>query len=360
VSRSFYRRREAEAERRHYVIDPSNAMTGRRGSRLLIGGIMIVWVCGSITFAYWLGAPYLRQHRNDIDPVEARLMADALERAAPRSDDAPRHVADTARLHALESRVAEAVSRIDEIRDQGDATELNEKLQRELTGLREQIAASQREIGSLRGELSRLSQSADRTKDNRLAMADASGAPHVSTDESPAIAIGSMRLPSRYVALGAVALTLLGNVVSLWLIFSRRRSPLKLSPADEQFLAAVLPRSTQVAADGADTDTSLASDNSVAKSAECGTDTSDADAMIEEMRKASVAGMEPSASEEDEPPALLIVVDEDVDYLTARAGKIEVMAENRLGLDFAVRITDRERAGLAGRRVTDSDQRSVA
>ena len=67
-----------------------------------------------------------------------------------------------------------------------------------------------------------------------------------------------------------------------------------------------------------------------------------------------------SAPEEDEPDALMIVADEGGDYLTARAGKIEVIAENRLGVDFAVRITDRERAGLAGRRVADSDHRSVA
>ncbi|MCA9256348.1 MAG: hypothetical protein KDA33_11960 [Phycisphaerales bacterium] len=353
MSRSFYRRRAAEAERRHYVIDPSTHMGGRRGSRLLIGGIMIVWICGSITFAYWLGAPYLRQHRNDIDPVEARLMADALERAAPRSDDAPRHVADTARLHALESRVAEAVSRIDEIRDQGDATELNEKLQRELSGLREQVAASQREIGSLHGELTRLSLSARRATGDRVAITNANG-------ESPAIAVGGVRLPSKYVALGAVALTLLGNIVSFWLIFARRRSPLKLSTADERLLAGAISNSTHVAADEAGTETAPSSDEPVATSIEPVSEATGADAMIEEMRMASVAGMEPSAPEEDEPDALMIVADEGGDYLTARAGKIEVIAENRLGVDFAVRITDRERAGLAGRRVADSDHRSVA
>lgn len=369
----MYRRRAAEAERRQYVIDPSPNAGSRRGNRLLVGCILLVWFVGSVAIAYWLGEPYLRSHRDDVDPVQARLMAEALHRKEAEVaavDPAGQPGSDADRIQTLEQRIADAVTRIDEIRSDAVPAAFNDGLRSEVATLRAQVAESNREINRLRDDV--LAINLPPTESSRPVAGAFTRSDHTSDDDlspvsSRSAATSNDARHTRYWAMGAVALSLIANMSTLLLYLrTRRTTQLSKLAADGITHPDVRPGDDHCAASShapAMTTPAGAKSSSPASAQAAAHDAGEMNAtaqMIAEMRQASVAGVEaPQGDPEQEAPSL-ILVDEDDDYLATRAVKISVVAENRLGLDFAVRITDRERAGLAGRRIDGDEHRSVA
>ncbi|MCB9853973.1 MAG: hypothetical protein H6819_12805 [Phycisphaerales bacterium] len=337
---------------------------------------MIVWFAGSIAIAYWLGEPYLRRHRNDVDPVEARLLAEALNKKDARAATAespPRLDSEAQRIRSLEERIADAVLRIDAIRSDAVRGAFDVGLRTEVETLRTQVAASNRELEELRIGLSALAPPSEDPIRQFAGPSDKSlGATDLTLAAMPAHsdARSTDTSMSRYWAMGAVGLSLLANLSTVLLLWSRKKSQSALLAVDKNIIAAAWPDNDGDSGRADDTETRESASAgpqsrasglvTMAPTADEAAEADVADQMIAEMRNASVAGVEDSSGGPDQDVPLLMLVDEEDDYLTARAVKIDVVAENRLGLDFAVRITDRERAGLANRRVGGDDQRSVA
>lgn len=370
----MYRRRAAEAERRHFVIEASAARWSRRGSRLLAGGLIVIWFSGSILVAYWLGEPYLRRHRNDVDPVEARLMAEALSRKEKNAAMAVAKGATSTpvdshggRIEALERRIADAVLRIDKLRSDAVSAAYDREIQAELRRLRDDVATSNREISALRENLSAL-------RKQQAAVRVAAVVPRVEpaapSNPPPSIESDGIIAETRATrnwAMGAVSLSLAASFLTLVMFIRQRRRPKlpSMSAVEEQFLSSVWPEADAEPALPDREPIESPRQLRVASPPNATMDEATHDAsevrrrMIAEMREASIAGVERPVEEPDrELPSLILVEDEDA--ISTHPDKIDVVAENRLGVDFAVRISDGERAGLAGRRVGADDSRSVA
>lgn len=358
-------RRAAEAERRHYIIDAAPRRRTPQGSRLLAGGLIVTWFTGSVLVAYWLGEPYLRQHRNDVDPVQARLMADAMSRQTVRRESkspAVRVDPDVERIDALERRIADAVTQIGAMRQDSIAAVLDEDVRKQISALRADVDASHREIARLQNVLVARNAVGDQSNSDAALISSISGQPSAapSTPSKFGTRADERRLATS-LALGAVALSLAANVVAIVIFLSqRRRTRARNVNTDEAFIDSV-GRQRAESSETIDSDPPLRVTGSRSDWDDDSGDSVAACRMVEEMRSASVAGMDHSANTplpESEPPLLVFAGD---GVPSEPANPIDVVAENRLGVDFAVRISDDDRAGLVAQHRGDGGTtRSVA
>lgn len=371
MSRSTHRRRAAEAERRHYIVDAEPRSGQHRTNRLLVGGLIIIWFAGSIMVAYWLGEPYLRKQRNDVDPVQARLMADALSRARAsgevRRPESPRDTTG-ARIDALEQRVADAVLQIDAIRSGAATAADDEDLRKQIAELKAKVAASNREIARLQTANAATARHLDPKAGAKAAKVGPNSAEYGTDAASTTLAQRASSNDARQThdwAMGAVGLSVLANLLTLWLFIARRRTSVATSKIRDERLETPAPIVPDIGVTPECEETTVADEDRPLTDAN-GNDAKDplitevASRMIDEMRNASVAGLETC---EDEPgaetPVLVLVTGDGAPHVDKNT-RTEVVLENRLGVKFAGRISDGERAGLAERRAAGDPERSVA
>lgn len=371
LSRSAYQRRAAEQERRHFITDASGTAWTRRGKRLAVGGVIVVWFVGSISLAYWMGAPYLQGTDDGLNPVDSRLLAEALSRLDQADASATRGQAsnseadaDHARIKALEQQIADAVVQIDAIRSDAVAAAFDRQAHDEIARMRASISAAHRELEALRTDIGGMQGVAvvrgavDVEESHRDA-----GAAEFADVPTALASLSRESRKTRQWAIGAIGLSLVANLLTLGLFLRRGRGRASIPLADgSPATGAAVEREARRPADSTRHDEGTVGWTSDVEDASVGSrkaamgkvhspDSSEseiAQQMIEEMRRASVAGADaPSKVEAFDLPPLILVHD---DAQTRRdvVRDVDVVAENRLGVDFAVRISDSERADLAG------------
>ncbi len=384
LSRSAYQRRAAEQERRHFITDASGTAWTRRGKRLAVGCVIIVWFVGSISLAYWMGAPYLQGADVGLNPVDSRLLAEALSRldqvdaSSTRDEDSNSDAdADQARVDALERQISDAVVQIDAIRSDAVAAAFDRQARDEISRMRESISAAHRELEALRTDIDGMQgvavvRGAVAFEDSPSEVGAAAEYPDVPTALA---SLSSESRTTRQWAIGAIGLSLVGNLLTLGLFLRRGRRQSSIPLADASAMSGdAMERDAGRQQDSTRLDEGAAGLTSDVEALKVGArqaamgdmhsrDSSESEIarqMIEEMRRASVAGADaPSNAEAFDLPPLILVHD---DEKTCRdvVPDVDVVAENRLGVDFAVRISDSERADLAGGGRGNSGSRIVA